>query len=174
MAHGLADASREYTGRRGRTVYSITDAGSNALTHWLSERATPPATQDEALLKMLLADHGARDQLLTTIRCAMEDLLEVITGVMDISARVATGEPLFPERLHVTALSARNGITAGSQRFEFLKWAEDWVRTWEDTKLEGKTEEAIAVLTDSRTKLEDLDRELRQRLGRGPADDNHF
>ena len=166
VAHGLAEVSMEFTGRRRRTVYSITRAGKKALTRWLGERASPPESEDEALLKMLLADHGGRDQLLGTIRRAMEDLLEVVARVMDVTARVAAGQPRFPERLHVTALSARYGITAGQQRFEFLKWAEDWVRTWKDTNLEGKEEEAIAVLADSRTKLEDLNRELRNRLAR--------
>jgi hypothetical protein len=97
-------------------VYSITDAGRRALAEWLGERAERWETEDEPLLKILLSDHGTRDQLLATIRWAMEDLLAGVTIMKGLSGRVAGGGALFPERLHITALSSRHGITTARRR----------------------------------------------------------
>lgn len=169
VAHGLAVASREYTGRRRRTVYTITDAGRSALTAWLGERAAPQETEDEALLKMLLADNGSKDQLLATIRNAMEDLLKGVTVVLELTERLTTGRARFPERLHITALHARHGIATMRLRYDFLRWAEEWVLGWRGTGLEGKEAEAEAILHEARTRLEELDRELRDTLGREQA-----
>ena len=165
VAHGFARATREYTGRRSRTVYSITRAGRKALARWMGERAARWETEDEALLKMLLADHGTPEQLLATIRGAMQDLHETVTTMMEISERVVAGQALLPERLHVTALAARHGVGTGRRRYEFLKWAEEWARTWDDTRLQGKEADATAVLAGCRADLEDLDREMRAWLG---------
>jgi DNA-binding PadR family transcriptional regulator len=169
VLHGLAEASKEYTGKRGRTVYSITEAGRKALCEWLGQRPVRWETEDEYLLRMILSDHGTREQLLETIRSAMEELLDRLEVVMDISGRVIAGQPRFPERLHVTALNARNGVRMGRQRYDFLKWAEEWVSTWDDTQLEGKEEAVKGILAECRAELEELDREVRESLGSAPA-----
>ncbi len=166
VAHGLVEASTEYTGKRGRTVYTITDAGRRALGEWLGERAGRWEVEDEALLKILLADQGSREQVLATIRRAMEDLLDIVTTMMEISERVVAGGPLLPGRLHITAISARHGVRLGRHRYDFLKWAEEWVSTWKDTRLDGKEAEAKKIIAQSRAELETLDRELRKSLGR--------
>jgi DNA-binding PadR family transcriptional regulator len=168
--HGLVEASKQYTGKRSRTVYSITKAGTEALTRWLGERPERWETEDEYLLRMILSDHGTRDQLLVTIRYAMEEMLDRLEVVMDISGRVVAGRPRFPERLHLTAFNARYGIRLGRQRYDFLKWAAEWVSTWDDTQLEGKEEEASRVIAECRAELEQLDAEVRETLGRGPRD----
>ena len=165
VAHGLAVSKKEYTGRRSRTVYSITDQGRLALARWLGERADRWETEDEPLLKILLADHGTRDQLLATIRWALEDLMDGVTVMMGLSERVLAGGALLPDRLHVTAISARHGVNSARLRYEFLRWVDQRVRTWSDTALEGKEDEAKALLAESRKELEALDRDLRAFLG---------
>lgn len=166
VAHGLAEASKEYTGRRRRTVYRITDEGRRALAGWLGERATRWSTEDEALLKIILCDHGSREQLLETIRWAMEDLRDAIAVVGEIGARILKGEGRFPERIHATALSARNGIGTLRHRFEYLSWAREWVRSWDGTGLDdAKREVAMGVMRETQSELERLDADLRRALG---------
>jgi len=167
VAHGLVEASTEYTGKRSRTVYSITRAGRQALGTWLGERAERWDVEDEALLKILLADQGSPEQVLAIIRGAMEDLLGIVTTMMEISERVVAGGAMLPARLHITALGARHGVRMGRHRYDFLKWAEEWVSTWDDTRLDGKEEEAKKIIAQSRAELEKLDRDLRKTLKRG-------
>src|SRR5262249_58964926 len=47
VAAGLAAAAEERTGRRPRTVYSITPAGRRALRAWLAEPSAPPPPRTE-------------------------------------------------------------------------------------------------------------------------------
>lgn len=55
VAHGLATATREYAGRRPRTVYAITDEGRKALQTWLAEPGKGPLVEFEGLVKVLFA-----------------------------------------------------------------------------------------------------------------------
>ena len=64
---GLATATREHTGKRGRTVYTITEAGRAALRDWLGEPFAPPTTEFEGMVKVFFADAGSRQQLLATL-----------------------------------------------------------------------------------------------------------
>lgn len=166
VAHGLAEATKEYTGKRGRTVYSITEAGRRALATWLGEPAERWETEDEYLLKILFANYGTCEQLRANIRAAMEELLDRMEMIVNISERVVGGEPRFPDRLHLTALNARQGIQGARQRFEFLRWLDEWVRTWEDTGIDGKEEEAARVIAHSHADLLALREELRESVGR--------
>src|SRR5260221_5565008 len=53
--HGLARATREFVGRRPRTVYSITPAGREALSRWVAESGKGPVTEFEGLLQVVFA-----------------------------------------------------------------------------------------------------------------------
>jgi DNA-binding PadR family transcriptional regulator len=57
--HGLAAASREYTGRR-----YITSEGRQALRRWLAEPGAGPVLEYEALLKAAFAARGTKADLL--------------------------------------------------------------------------------------------------------------
>src|SRR5262245_36010668 len=65
---GLAASRVEWVGGRSRTVYSITNAGRLELARWLASPSTPPRYESEALLKVLFAENGTRDDLLASIR----------------------------------------------------------------------------------------------------------
>jgi DNA-binding PadR family transcriptional regulator len=55
VAHGLATATREHTGRRPRTVYAITENGREALRRWLQEPPQPPLVEFDGIVKVLFA-----------------------------------------------------------------------------------------------------------------------
>jgi DNA-binding PadR family transcriptional regulator len=63
-AHGLALARREHTGRRPRTMYSITPEGRRALRRWVAEPGAGPVLEYEALLKVAFAGSGTKADLL--------------------------------------------------------------------------------------------------------------
>jgi DNA-binding PadR family transcriptional regulator len=63
VADGLATASAEATGKRPKTVYSITPAGRSALSDWLDEPSATPALEFEAMVKVFFADAGSLEQL---------------------------------------------------------------------------------------------------------------
>lgn len=61
--HGLAAARQEYTGRRPRTVYSITPKGRRALRRWVAEPGAGPVLEYETLLKVAFAARGTKADL---------------------------------------------------------------------------------------------------------------
>jgi PadR family transcriptional regulator AphA len=165
VAHGLARAENEYTGRRRRTIYRITPKGRRALARWLGERASAPQSEDEAMLKIFLADYGSKADLLSTIRGAVHDLRDQVAAIRKISDRVERGEAAFPGRIHVTSLSASYTVGKMRQRFEYLRWASQWIREWTDTELDDeKRKAAVGLHTARRAELEDLDRRLEEFL----------
>ena len=104
VAHGLATATREFAGRRPRTVYAITDAGRQALRRWLAEPGRAPIVEFEGLVKILFAEQAGKQELLATLGSIRAEAEAARQHHVELAADLAeTGGP-FPERLHVNAL----------------------------------------------------------------------
>jgi DNA-binding PadR family transcriptional regulator len=132
VAHGLASARITATGRRPRTVYSITDEGRRALADWLEEASQPPQIQSEAVLRATFADAGSKDALLATLAGLRREgrLIQHQLGEQ-AADYVATGGP-FPQRLHLIALVGRF-LSDYAQLLEgWASWAEQVVSSWPD------------------------------------------
>lgn len=157
VAHGLARVSTERTGGRKRAVYSITEKGLRALRSWHDEAVEPRQIQDEMLLRLFLGDEATVPQLRAAIRSEFANLGVQVDRVMEFAPRVAEGDSIFPERLHFSALAARHQIGIMRARVDYLRWADEWLASWEDTGLDdGKRERSIAELDDSLGALRDI------------------
>ena len=101
---GLATAARTHVGKRPRTTYTITATGRKQLERWL---ATPPratSLECEALLRVMFADLGTREQLdgaLDQIRADAHAILDV--GRVVAAEYVQRRAP-FQDDVHVRAL----------------------------------------------------------------------
>lgn len=76
---GLIEGEKEYTGRRARTVYSITDEGTEALQEWLGTPVSPFSMEFEGMLRVFVAPLGTKGELsaaLTQVRADARDMLE--------------------------------------------------------------------------------------------------
>lgn len=124
VAAGLATASRELTGKRPRTVYTITDEGRAELHRWLSTPSAARSVEFEAMIKVFFADGGSIDQLRTTLHRIADEATERITRLGELTAAISTA-PTFPERLHLNALTVRLRL---EEELSLLRWA-DWAQT---------------------------------------------
>jgi PadR family transcriptional regulator, regulatory protein AphA len=141
---GLATATREHTGRRGRTVYTITDAGRAALRDWLGEPFAPPTTEFEGMVKVFFADAGSRLQLLATvdrIEAQATERMEEIVGL------AATRPLAFPEREHISAIGLQLFAAQEESTLRWARWAREQVEQWTDTADPGAWD-APAVLAE--------------------------
>jgi DNA-binding PadR family transcriptional regulator len=121
VAHGFASAKKERTGRRPRTVYSITAKGRDALRRWLAHPGETAALEFEAILKVFFAEHGTKEQLLANIRSIYEqEMTRMEEGLRVIQEYLTDGGP-FPERLHIIALMI--GFLHGHY-MNVIQWAE--------------------------------------------------
>lgn len=130
VAHGLARARREPSGRRFRTVYSITPKGRRELARWLSTRTEPPQLESEPLIRVFFAENGTTDDLLATIMeveafaAAMHERL-----VDQIAGYLADGGP-FTERWHVIGIGARYLLDYSAATEAWARWARRRIRDW--------------------------------------------
>jgi PadR family transcriptional regulator, regulatory protein AphA len=132
VAHGLATVTREYTGRRPRSVYAITEEGREALRRWLDEPSQPPLVEFEGVVKVLFAEQGSKEQLLTTLRSIREQAQQTRDEHVALAADLAqTGGP-FPDRLHVNELVFKFMWEQTETVIRWATWAEDRVAGWPD------------------------------------------
>jgi DNA-binding PadR family transcriptional regulator len=135
VAHGLATASPERTGKRKRTVYSITPSGRRAFERWLEQdAAASPQLESEAILRATFAHRGSKDALLRAIASLREHgatMRQQLTGQAHQYAD--TGGP-FPDQLHLIALTGRFLIDYASLLEDWADWAEAHVRDWPSVK----------------------------------------
>lgn len=130
VAHGLATATREYTGRRPRTVYAITDQGREILQRWLDEPGQPPLVEFEGVVKVLFAEQGTKQQLLATLRSIREQAEHTRDEHVALARDLAqTGGP-FPDRLHVNALVFKFMWDQTETIIRWATWAEHQVEKW--------------------------------------------
>ena len=128
---GLATARQEWNGQRRRTVYSITKAGRTALADWISSPSGRARYENEALVKVMFAENGTRDDLLASIRAIADDAEAAVDHFREIAERYAANEGEYPGRFGLSGLAL--GLLA-EQHATTLRWArraERIVAGWE-------------------------------------------
>jgi DNA-binding PadR family transcriptional regulator len=84
---GLAKAATEMTGKRARTIYSITAAGRKELARWLAEPVSKgPLLEFEAVLRVLLSPFGRDEDLASTLRQVREDIKG---SILDLAPKIS-------------------------------------------------------------------------------------
>ena len=133
VARGLATAEEEWTGKRKRTVYSITAAGRRALAEWIGEPSAPPAWENEAMVKVFFADAGS----LADLRGALAAMADQARERLDRLAAYGEQEPVFPERLHLSLLTLRLQVEHEQATLRWVRWASDELGRWRSTSDPG-------------------------------------
>lgn len=146
VACGLAEATRQATGKRSRTVYSITAEGHEVLRAWLASPVKRgPLLEFEALLRVMLAPLGDEDDLAATLQQVRDEIATLLT----------LGETICDEYTSGTAPFQRY-LLARSMLHDFLWSFGELVDTWADRSLvrleawdrltlEERTAEAVEV-----------------------------
>jgi DNA-binding PadR family transcriptional regulator len=151
VADGLATASDEQRGRRTVAVYSITDAGREALRGWLSSPSSFPVIEAEAVVKAVFADQGDPADLRVTLVRLREAALARRAALAAIGLEYLDGDGPYPERVDLVALTG----AFARDYFEFLArwsaWALDAVDSWPAERAErrGWARRVIRELADA-------------------------
>lgn len=133
VAHGLASAAAEANGGRRRTRYSITPAGRTELRRWLSDPATEPQFQFDAMMKILFSDLGDKDDLLGAIEAMRAWADRTQAGAAMITHDYTTGDEPYPDRAHIVGLTQTYRVGLAQMTRQWADWAEQQVRYWPDT-----------------------------------------
>jgi PadR family transcriptional regulator, regulatory protein AphA len=130
VEQGLATSVRELTGRRGRTVYRITEPGRAALRDWLSEPPEPRSTEFEGMVKVFFADAGTPEQLLATIERIEAEAVGRIAALAEMAA---TRPVSFPQRAHLSAIGLRLQYEQEAAVQRWARWTRKQIVQWDST-----------------------------------------
>lgn len=132
VAHGLATARRERTGDRPRTVYRITPKGRRALRAWITARDGDLELRSDLVLKVFFAEQADKASLLAHLETLRQGFHDGWAAEVDqYEATREEGFP-FPDRRHVSALTARLGFEVADAIQRWATWAEREVESWSD------------------------------------------
>jgi DNA-binding PadR family transcriptional regulator len=137
VAGGLAKAAREREGGRARTRYSITAKGRRELSRWLSKPSGGPQVQFEAMLKVLFADAGTKDDVLASIKTVRAWTEATRADGRAISQSYLDGTAPYPDRAHIVRLTMAYQIGFVELVERWADWAEGQVRLWDETVAPG-------------------------------------
>ena len=128
---GLATAREEWNGPRRRTVYSITKTGRAALAEWIASPSARPRYESEALVKVMFAENGTRDDLLASIRAIAADAAEGVRHFREIADRYAAQQGEYPRRFGLSGLALRLAAEQQAATLRWATWAEQVVGGWD-------------------------------------------
>jgi DNA-binding PadR family transcriptional regulator len=131
VAAGLARSRKESTGKRPRTIYSITAAGRAALRRWIASPSSRQRYESEALIKVLFAENGTLEDLRATIRAIGEDAAATAEHFQKIADSYEAGAGEYPERFALSSLVARLLGEQQAATHRWAEWAERAVSRWE-------------------------------------------
>jgi len=129
---GLAAATTEQVGRRGRTVYSITPAGREALAGWLRSPGEGPVLEFEQLLKVWFADSGTRADTLASLAAARSWAAERNEENLHAARAYLDGRGPFQGRAAQTLLAGAFLTDFYALVDRWAEWATAQVRQWPD------------------------------------------
>ena len=132
VAHGLARATKETTGKRPRTVYSITPKGRRAMAAWVPQPGAGPVLEFEGLIKLFYAEHGSKDDMLATLARVRDWSHERRAAGAGISRSYLEGKGAFPERLPWLVLCGQFLDEFDQAVERWTEWATGVVEQWPD------------------------------------------
>jgi len=136
---GYATSHQEDSGGRTRNVYTITAEGREALGKWTSTRTQPPRLEVEALLRLLFADHGSREDLLGALDELESDIGEHHQAIVELMGSYLDGGHPFPQRTHLSVLFATFQIEMFKTIERWIDFARDEIDEWPTTQDLGMT-----------------------------------
>jgi DNA-binding PadR family transcriptional regulator len=152
VAAGYATAATEHRAGRKRTVYTVTEDGRAAFRRWLAEPSQPPSFESEALVRVMFAEQGDREDLLATLRGALDHARALQARLVEQAAGYADGGP-SPRRLHVIALGGRFLHEYAETLERWAAWALQEVEEWPSTGAENAPRGA-GIIAELRTRYD--------------------
>lgn len=157
VERGYATTHKEVSGKRSRNVYEITPEGREALGDWTTSRTQPPRIEIEALLRLLFADHGSKEDLARALDELEADIGEHHEAIVELMGSYLNGGHPFPHRTHLSVLFATFQIEMFKTIERWIDFARNEIDDWPHTERLGmteRTEELTRLLAADESPLE--------------------
>jgi PadR family transcriptional regulator AphA len=145
VAAGLATSEHEMTGKRRRTMYSITDEGRAAMRAWLDEPASGPSLEFEGMIKVFFADSGSLDQMRATLSAIADDAEARLAELEAKLDENIAGDVAFPQRLPINTIGLKFMIDHERVTATWARWAIDQIADWRSPTDPGNWDYRMAI-----------------------------
>lgn len=102
---GLLAGRKEYTGKRSRTVYSITEEGKRVLREWLGTPVSPFSMDFEAMLRVFVLPLGTKDDIIGTLEQVRADTQEMLHFGGEVKQEFIDGINVTQDQVYIRALA---------------------------------------------------------------------
>ncbi len=153
---GYATVRQEDGDTRSRNLYTITEEGRQALSEWTRTRTQPPRFEIEALLRLLFADHGSREDVLRALDELEGDIDGHHQAIVELMGSYLEGGHPFPRRTHLSVLFATFQIEMFKSIERWIEFARVEIDAWpatQDLGMTARTEALTRLLAQDRSAL---------------------
>jgi hypothetical protein len=102
-----------------------------------------PQVQFEAMLKVLFADAATKDEVLAVVDAIGEWAAITRASGEAIAADYLDGEPPYPDRAHIVALTMGYQIAFVQAVQDWVAWARDQIERWDGTGAQPTVDLAV-------------------------------
>ena len=143
---GLVVGERHHTGRRGRTVYSITDAGLGTLRDWLGQPVSPFAVEFEGMIRLFAAQSGTIDQLISSLEQVKADAEEMLGFASDVKLEYLEGRGAIQDQVYIRTHAIDFFVSLLNMMNDWADRTLSEVQTWEGRSIGERNERAMDLL----------------------------
>jgi len=147
-AAGLIEGRQEHTGKRGRTVYSITRDGIKTLRDWLTTSVSPFTMDFEALIRLFIAPLGTTEDIVATLKQVRSDAQDMLEFGGEVKQEFLSGRGALQDQAYIRALAVDFLIS-------LLNTVEAWtdrtlheVHQWEHLTIEERNQRGLEIFGD--------------------------
>jgi PadR family transcriptional regulator AphA len=129
---GLIEGRKEYTGKRSRTVYSITEEGKEALREWLGTPVSPFSMDFEAMLRIFVLPLGTKDDIIGTLKQVRADTQDMLQFAGEVKQEFLDGINVTQDQVYIRALAVDFFINLLNTVHAWAERTLAEIETWDD------------------------------------------
>ena len=131
-ALGLIRGKKEFTGKRARTIYSITVRGKQELREWLATPISPFSMDCEAILRLFVAPLGTKEQIVSTLTQMREDAQDMLRFAGKVKQEFIDGINVTQEQVYIRALAVDFFVSLLNMVDAWAERTLDQIESWND------------------------------------------
>jgi DNA-binding PadR family transcriptional regulator len=143
---GLVEGTRERTGKRSRTVYSITDAGLEELRAWLDTPVSPFAMEFEGMIRLFVAQIGTTDQIIGAIEQVREDAKQMLDFGGKVKLEYLEGRGALQDQVYIRVHAIDFFISLLNMVDDWTDRTLDEMQAWDSRSLQERNARALELL----------------------------
>ena len=144
-ADGLVEAHTSHTGKKKRTVYSITEEGTNTLRDWLGTPVSPFGMDFEAMIRLFVATLGSTEQLVATLQQVRSDTRDLLRFAGEVKKEFLEGRTAFQDQIYIRALAVDFFISLFNTVESWTERTLTEVLKWEGTSIEDRNRRGLGI-----------------------------